>query len=250
MARNKTVVLGYLKDRVCKCLQGWEGRLLFRVGKDILIKTIVQALPNYAMSIFLLQLEISRDIESQRANFWWQSSSDSRKGIHWLSWEKLCKHKRGGGMSFRNLWDFNLALLRLILGILLQITEVDDHYIWAMETSGLYTFKSVYALLQKLHGQWVVEDASGFWSKFWSLKLPPNIKNLTGDGVEHWTLPNGNSIKVNVGVTLFHEGQAYGLGMVARDSRGGFKLDQGSTMEPSDCGDKLSLCSASFKKFH
>ena len=35
----------------------------------------------------------------------------NRNRIHWLSWEKVCKPKMEGGLSFRNLKMFNLAIL-------------------------------------------------------------------------------------------------------------------------------------------
>ena len=34
-----------------------------------------------------------------------------KKGIHWFSWDKVCIHKDDGGLSFRDLQDFNTALL-------------------------------------------------------------------------------------------------------------------------------------------
>ncbi|XP_060966655.1 uncharacterized mitochondrial protein AtMg00310-like [Cannabis sativa] len=63
------------------------------------------------MSVFLLPDEISKDIERMMTKFWWQSSMNDGKGIHWMAWHKLGKHKKGGGMGFRDLRDFNLALL-------------------------------------------------------------------------------------------------------------------------------------------
>lgn len=32
-------------------------------------------------------------------------------GIHWLSWERLSKFKSTSGLGFRNLYEFNVALL-------------------------------------------------------------------------------------------------------------------------------------------
>lgn len=40
MYKNKTAVLGYLKDRVRSRIQSWDGSLLNSSGKVILIKTV------------------------------------------------------------------------------------------------------------------------------------------------------------------------------------------------------------------
>uniref|UniRef100_A0A803P267 Reverse transcriptase domain-containing protein n=1 Tax=Cannabis sativa TaxID=3483 RepID=A0A803P267_CANSA len=79
--------------------------------KEVLIKTVAQALPSYAMSVFLLRLDISHEMEQCMAKFWWKTTNSKESGIHWKSWEKLCQHKSVGGLSFRNLRDHNIALL-------------------------------------------------------------------------------------------------------------------------------------------
>lgn len=43
-------------------------------------------------------------------NFWWGQRNQESK-ISWVSWKKMCKSKLFGGMGFRNLHAFNLALL-------------------------------------------------------------------------------------------------------------------------------------------
>ncbi|KAM6577068.1 hypothetical protein CsatB_028905 [Cannabis sativa] len=111
MGRNKNAVLGYLKERVRKGVQNWDSKFLSKAGKEVLIKTVAQALPSYAMSVFLLPLDISHGMEQHMAKFWWKTSNTKEKGIHWMSSDKLCQHKSMGGLSFRNLRDHNLALL-------------------------------------------------------------------------------------------------------------------------------------------
>ncbi|KAG8488566.1 hypothetical protein CXB51_016292 [Gossypium anomalum] len=46
----------------------------------------------------------------QLADFGGKNRKEKR-GIHWCRWDKLCKHKDKGGMGFRNLAKFNIALL-------------------------------------------------------------------------------------------------------------------------------------------
>lgn len=111
LGRNKSSLLGYLRDKVTKKINSWDGRWISRGGKEVLIKSVAQTLPSYAMSVFLLPLEITKDIERTLSKFWWSSLSGKRTSIHWMSWERLSKHKSGGGMGFRVFRDFNLAML-------------------------------------------------------------------------------------------------------------------------------------------
>ena len=50
--RNKTQIFYFIKDRVWHRIQNWKNRFISR-AKEVLIKTIAQALPTYAMSVFL-----------------------------------------------------------------------------------------------------------------------------------------------------------------------------------------------------
>ncbi|KAM6544338.1 hypothetical protein CsatB_008785 [Cannabis sativa] len=82
VGRNKNAILGFLKDKLRKRIQGWEGRILSRAGKEVLLKSIAQALPNYAMSVFLLPLDTCKELERLMAKFRWHSNSSSGKGIN------------------------------------------------------------------------------------------------------------------------------------------------------------------------
>lgn len=50
-------------------LDGWKGKLISKGGKEILLKSVVQALPHYAMSIFKLPMSICKSIEKSIAKF-------------------------------------------------------------------------------------------------------------------------------------------------------------------------------------
>ncbi|XP_060962336.1 uncharacterized protein LOC133032418 [Cannabis sativa] len=110
VSRNKMALLGFLEDKMRKRIQGWEGRLLSKAGKELLIKTVAQSLPSYEMNVFLLPVETCNEMEQLMCKFWWRSSKNN-KGIHWKKWDRLTVHKSKGGMGFGNLHDFNLSLL-------------------------------------------------------------------------------------------------------------------------------------------
>jgi len=79
-------------------------------GKEILIKSIAQAVPVYAMMVFKTPNKICIGISDAISQFWWGDEDDHRR-IHWKAWWKLCIPKKRGGMGFRDLESFNLALL-------------------------------------------------------------------------------------------------------------------------------------------
>uniref|UniRef100_A0A803Q9L8 Reverse transcriptase domain-containing protein n=1 Tax=Cannabis sativa TaxID=3483 RepID=A0A803Q9L8_CANSA len=109
--RNKNAVLGFLKDKMQKRIQSWDGKFLSRAGKEVMIKSVLQSVPSYAMNVFLLSKATCNQMETLMNRFWWQSKGENSKGIHWKSWKNLSKSKSKGGMGFRNLRDFNLAIL-------------------------------------------------------------------------------------------------------------------------------------------
>lgn len=61
------------------------------------------------MSCFTLPGYLLNSIESAFRNFWWGNGSGRK--LAWTSWKNLCKPKRFGGLGFRDLRSFNLALL-------------------------------------------------------------------------------------------------------------------------------------------
>lgn len=103
-------MLGYLKNKVQNRVRNWDGRYIGKSGKKILIKSVAQTLRSYAMSFFLLLLEITKDIERTLSKYWWGSNASDHSTI-WMSWQRLSNHKTSGGMGFRDFRDFNLAML-------------------------------------------------------------------------------------------------------------------------------------------
>lgn len=110
VGRRKNNTFSFLSDRISQELQGWGNKSISKGGKLVLLKTAAQTIPNFWMNLFLIPDEIYKRIQRQMNLFWWGSGS-SGKGIRWLSWEKLCTAKAGGGLGFRELSKCNLAML-------------------------------------------------------------------------------------------------------------------------------------------
>ena len=91
-------------------LQGWEEKLLFQASREVLIKSIIQAIPTYTMGCFKFPLGLCHEIEVLIKKLWWGQRGDHRK-VQWLKWEEMTKSKTIGGMGFRDLVLFNDALL-------------------------------------------------------------------------------------------------------------------------------------------
>ena len=110
IGKSKSQVFAEIKDRVAKKLAGWKGKLLSIGGREILIKAVAQAVPTYTMSCFQLPKTLCKDLENMMRNFWWGQRNEENK-IAWVSWRRMCKSNFYGGMGFRNLQAFNLAML-------------------------------------------------------------------------------------------------------------------------------------------
>ena len=110
VGRNKKNTFNSIKDKLRKKLASWKEKLLSKAGKEVLIKAVAQAIPTYTMSVFKLPDSFCVNLTSMIRNFWWGQRNEERR-IAWMSWEKLCAPKSCGGMGFKKLKEFNLALL-------------------------------------------------------------------------------------------------------------------------------------------
>ena len=82
VGRNKKASLNFIKERVWNKLQGWKEKLLSQVGKEVLLKAVVQTIPTFMMGCFKLPSRLLNDIEIMIRKFWWGQWGDQHK-IHW-----------------------------------------------------------------------------------------------------------------------------------------------------------------------
>ena len=67
--RSKRAIFDSLLDRIWKKLQGWKEKLLSRAGKEILLKSVIQAIPTYLMGVYKIPAGIIQKIHSAMARF-------------------------------------------------------------------------------------------------------------------------------------------------------------------------------------
>ncbi|TYI50176.1 hypothetical protein E1A91_D12G083400v1, partial [Gossypium mustelinum] len=69
-----------------------------------------QSIPSYALSVFVAPEGILEKIQSMISRMWW-SGKDKSRGWNRMAWDRVCFLKGMGGLGFRDLRRFNVALL-------------------------------------------------------------------------------------------------------------------------------------------
>ena len=110
VGRSKRNTFSQLKQRVSNKLARWKEKLLLNARKEILIKAVAQAIPSYTMSCFKLPNTLCDKLIGMVRQFWWGQVKEEKK-LAWISWERMCLPKEKGGMGFKDLKLFNMALL-------------------------------------------------------------------------------------------------------------------------------------------
>ncbi|KAH1039299.1 hypothetical protein J1N35_041042 [Gossypium stocksii] len=88
----------------------WSKRLLLYGGREVFIKSILQALSTYALSVFLAPRGTIEEMQSKVRRIWWACKNKDR-GWAMLAWNKICYPKGMGGLGFKDFHLFNIALL-------------------------------------------------------------------------------------------------------------------------------------------
>lgn len=69
IGRSKTAIFSYLKERLTKKLVSWRSNVLSSAGKEVLIKAVAQAMPQYVMNYYLLPKGLCEDLQQRCAQF-------------------------------------------------------------------------------------------------------------------------------------------------------------------------------------
>ena len=99
-----------LQERIWKRIMLWGENFLSSGGKEIMLKSVIQAIPVYVMGVFKLPDSVCDDLNWLSRNFWWGAEKGKRK-TNWKAWDCLTKPKQRGGLGFRDFKVFNQALL-------------------------------------------------------------------------------------------------------------------------------------------
>ncbi|GJN06817.1 hypothetical protein PR202_ga24584 [Eleusine coracana subsp. coracana] len=76
-------IFDYIGDRVRNSLNGWAERHMSCAAREVLLKSVMQAVPMYSMSCFELSVKLCQKITTYISNYWWGSSIYNHK-IHYL----------------------------------------------------------------------------------------------------------------------------------------------------------------------
>lgn len=68
--KDKKRIFRNLKDQIWRKINGWEGKLPSKAGKEVLIKVVCQAIPSYTISVFNILVANCGEINSTIAKFW------------------------------------------------------------------------------------------------------------------------------------------------------------------------------------
>jgi hypothetical protein len=107
------------------------------------------------------------------SKFWWGSKEGERK-IHWMSWERLSKSKKQGGMRFRSISNFNKSLL--------------GKHCWTLATG-------TSSLMARVFNRYGVMGAKAGFSPSYAWRSMLCARDILARG-SRWIIGNGEEIKV------------------------------------------------------
>ncbi|CAM8918014.1 unnamed protein product [Rhodiola kirilowii] len=177
-SNRKAALFRSLEERILRKVGDWKHRFLSSAGREVLIKSVLQSIPNYPMSCFKLPVTLCRKLVKDFLRFWWHR--DKTRGIHWVRRDVLQREKGEGGMGFRKMELMNLALLakqgwRIMTATDLLISKVFKAKYFPdsdmLEASGgsrpSYAWRGIMAAMDIIrHGaEWDIEEGKHCWKR-------------------------------------------------------------------------------------
>jgi hypothetical protein len=106
--KPKSSVLQPIADRNKLKLSAWKTSLLSIAGRVQLVRSVIQSMLTYSISIYSWPSSLLKDLEKCIRNFIWSGDIEKRKLVT-ISWKKLCRPMDQGGLNLRSLISLNTA---------------------------------------------------------------------------------------------------------------------------------------------
>ncbi|XP_057723574.1 uncharacterized protein LOC130939490 [Arachis stenosperma] len=100
----------HVLDKVEEKLNLWNAKVLSKAGKLVLIKSVINSLPIYYLSLYKMPNAVARRIISLQRRFFW-GKDDGRPGMAVVKWELIQAPKKLGGLRVGDAVIRNTALL-------------------------------------------------------------------------------------------------------------------------------------------
>ena len=89
IGRIKKRAFDFLKYGMWARINNWNNKKMSRAGKEVLLKSVAQALSNYVMFVILLPMGVCHDIERMFNTFWRGNKMNGGNGIPWMHWDRF-----------------------------------------------------------------------------------------------------------------------------------------------------------------
>lgn len=99
-----------LVEKSAKRLYVRQGSSMSIAGRSTLINSSLNNAPINHMSIYLLPKSIIYKLDGIIRKFFWQGGGTKKK-YHLVKWDKICKHKKKGGLGIKDIRKMNISLL-------------------------------------------------------------------------------------------------------------------------------------------
>ncbi|KAA3483393.1 LINE-1 reverse transcriptase isogeny [Gossypium australe] len=124
VGHTKRSIFSFLRERMWSCIQNWNNKLLSRANKEILLKSIAQAILSYCMSTFLLPISLYDELQRIMNSFWWGMKDNGGSTIYWYRWHpRLAANPSFTWRSIFKAKDVLAARLRWKFGSVENITR-------------------------------------------------------------------------------------------------------------------------------
>ena len=139
----------WLLGKIEKRIMVWSHRWLSRAGRLTLIKSVLEAIPVYWMSLAWIPRGILEKIRRLCFAYLWKGNSEGRK-LPWVSWRRIAIPKALGGWGLKDIFLFSKALAgkvawRLISSTSLWTRVIIEKYIAPMSVMDWIRWDSKHA---------------------------------------------------------------------------------------------------------